>query len=523
MATYPAFESRLTPALHPPGVLESSADRIAMAEELLDSAERAQSFTGATGAVIALRRGDQVIVRTSSGIAPEVGAGFSLDDGVVGLCVRTEKPQDCSTAAAAAGHPLLAALGVRSVAAVPVRYDGAVRAVLAVFAQNPSAFNRTHVAILMTLRDVIATNLQRAPLPLDTAPAEAVKQAPEKLAATAADAPPAVAAASAVETEAPKPAPQPAVAPTPPTLTTAQLLKLVESPPPPPIEPAPELLPPGEDPAKYKSQPAPAVTARPIGMAPAVRVAAVPRLTLATPVEAPPPPQRHTRLKAAVAFAGLVVLTAALGLYWGTRQPAAPAAAALPQPASVAAPAPAQPAAPVSMTVTAPVETPAKPAAEPRHTAAAPREETPAPAVETSAPPAIALTTGGPKPAPLAPVEAPSLSLGASATLPALPAPKAPSATLAARRSVLVASTLVQQRAPIYPEAARRLGVQGVVKLQATVGPNGRVTAVRVLSGDPMLREASVNAVRQWVYRPAMLNGDPVESTADIVLSFKKP
>src|SRR5512142_1912529 len=101
MATYPAIES------HPISAL--NADRILLAEELLEAAERAQNFTSAGGAVIALRRGNDLIVRTSSGVAPEVGICFGLDDNLLGTCIRTGKPRECnSDASEATRHPALA-------------------------------------------------------------------------------------------------------------------------------------------------------------------------------------------------------------------------------------------------------------------------------------------------------------------------------------------------------------------------------------------------------------------------------
>ncbi len=523
MATYPAVESRFTPAIHSAGGLEAPDDRIALAEQLLDSAERAQSFTNATGAVIALRRGEEVIVRTSSGIAPEVGARFTLDNGIIGLCVRTEKPQECSVEAAAA-DPLLGTLGIRSVAAVPVRYQGAVRAVLAVFSQTPNAFHRTHVAILMTLRDVIGSSLQQAPVPLENQPEPAPKPA-ETLVRSAAAVPDLVSVPAPVEPDASKPAPAAVVAPPPPTMSAAELLKLVESPTPAPIAPSPELLLPGEDPSKYKAQPTtPAM--RPVGLAPAVRVAAVPRSSLLETHTNLPRVHSRSYTRPVIIFVALVVVAAALGLYWGNRQPA-PAAAASPALQTVpepVAPAPA-PETTASITVTAEATPPAKPA-PPKAAAAAKHENTAATKLEAAPPetPAMALApSAAPQPAPEAPGEAPALALGGSTALPALPSPKAEAPNLVVRHAVLVPAVLLQHQPPLYPQMAQRLGIQGTVKLQAAVAADGSVTNVRVISGEPMLRDASVNAVRHWRYRPATLDGKAVESVADVVLTFKRP
>jgi TonB family protein len=105
-------------------------------------------------------------------------------------------------------------------------------------------------------------------------------------------------------------------------------------------------------------------------------------------------------------------------------------------------------------------------------------------------------------------------------TLPDLPAVSIPAASLAPRNSVLVPAMLVQGRTPQYPEAAKRMGPVGMVKLHISISADGKVTDVRALSGDPFLRQASIAAVREWVYRPAYLDGKPVPSTAEVSLRF---
>src|SRR6185295_12826680 len=63
---------------------------------------------------------------------------------------------------------------------------------------------------------------------------------------------------------------------------------------------------------------------------------------------------------------------------------------------------------------------------------------------------------------------------------------------------------------PSYPDAAKRARVEGVVILECAIGPDGRITKVTVLRGAPLLAEAAVDAVEQWVYAPTLLNGVPV-------------
>ena len=56
--------------------------------------------------------------------------------------------------------------------------------------------------------------------------------------------------------------------------------------------------------------------------------------------------------------------------------------------------------------------------------------------------------------------------------------------------------------------------------MNVTISPKGTVTAVQVISGAPQLRQAAVSAVRQWRYKPAMLNGQPAESAAEVQINF---
>jgi len=73
---------------------------------------------------------------------------------------------------------------------------------------------------------------------------------------------------------------------------------------------------------------------------------------------------------------------------------------------------------------------------------------------------------------------------------------------------------------PAYPSIARQSGVSGLVQLEATIGVDGKVKNARVVQGNAMLHRAALDAVLQWRYEPAMLNGKPVESPVEIKLNF---
>lgn len=76
---------------------------------------------------------------------------------------------------------------------------------------------------------------------------------------------------------------------------------------------------------------------------------------------------------------------------------------------------------------------------------------------------------------------------------------------------------------PVYPDAMREAGIEGLVLLEATIAGDGSVRAVRVLSSQahPDLAVAAVDAVRQWQFEPTLLNGRPVDVTMTVTLEFK--
>jgi TonB family protein len=82
------------------------------------------------------------------------------------------------------------------------------------------------------------------------------------------------------------------------------------------------------------------------------------------------------------------------------------------------------------------------------------------------------------------------------------------------------AANLITQVKPNYPPEAKQAGIQGTVQLQAVLGKDGKVQDIKVLSGEPVLAAAALDAVKQWVYRPTLLNGEPVEVKTTIDVNF---
>jgi protein TonB len=86
--------------------------------------------------------------------------------------------------------------------------------------------------------------------------------------------------------------------------------------------------------------------------------------------------------------------------------------------------------------------------------------------------------------------------------------------------SGVAAGMLIYQLKPAYPRLAAQARIQGTVVLQAVIAKDGTVHDLHVISGHPMLLPAAIEAVRQWRYRPYLLNNEPVEVDMQINVNF---
>jgi TonB family protein len=86
------------------------------------------------------------------------------------------------------------------------------------------------------------------------------------------------------------------------------------------------------------------------------------------------------------------------------------------------------------------------------------------------------------------------------------------------------AARIVNKVQPVYPAAARRARIQGVVRLHVIIGKDGSITQLEVVSGHPLLQQAALDAVRQWIYQPTLLQGRPVEvdTTIDVIFQLNQ-
>lgn len=114
-----------------------------------------------------------------------------------------------------------------------------------------------------------------------------------------------------------------------------------------------------------------------------------------------------------------------------------------------------------------------------------------------------------------------SLADNLPATGPNAPGAVPPESEPSARLADLQAAVLLEHVSPVYPPAALREGVKGEVRVKATIGKDGVPTNLKVASGDPRLIPAALDAIRRWRYRPATLEGQPIETTTTVSVAFQ--
>jgi periplasmic protein TonB len=84
------------------------------------------------------------------------------------------------------------------------------------------------------------------------------------------------------------------------------------------------------------------------------------------------------------------------------------------------------------------------------------------------------------------------------------------------------AAKLVRNPQPVYPQIARQARISGTVELSAIIGEDGHIQSLTVVSGHPLLRQAALDAVKQWVYQPTLLNEQAVKvnTTIDVIFTL---
>ena len=85
------------------------------------------------------------------------------------------------------------------------------------------------------------------------------------------------------------------------------------------------------------------------------------------------------------------------------------------------------------------------------------------------------------------------------------------------------AGKLIRRVDPVYPSLALQARIQGVVKLHLTIAKDGTTQNIMVISGHPLLVPAALEAVKQWVYEPTLLNGEPEAVVDEVEIPFSLP
>jgi protein TonB len=82
------------------------------------------------------------------------------------------------------------------------------------------------------------------------------------------------------------------------------------------------------------------------------------------------------------------------------------------------------------------------------------------------------------------------------------------------------AANLIRKVTPVYPPLAKQARVQGTVRFTAIISKDGTIQQLQLVSGHPLLVQAAQDAVKQWLYKPTLLNGEPVEVVTQIDVNF---
>jgi TonB family protein len=82
------------------------------------------------------------------------------------------------------------------------------------------------------------------------------------------------------------------------------------------------------------------------------------------------------------------------------------------------------------------------------------------------------------------------------------------------------AANIIQKVAPVYPELAKQARISGQVRFTVIIGKDGTVLNIQLVSGHPLLVAAARDAVKDWIYKPTLLDGNPVEVITQVDVNF---
>jgi periplasmic protein TonB len=101
-----------------------------------------------------------------------------------------------------------------------------------------------------------------------------------------------------------------------------------------------------------------------------------------------------------------------------------------------------------------------------------------------------------------------------------LPVPKIATPTRVRVSQGVSQGLIIRRIQPAYPPLARQARIQGTVILHALISKDGSIENLTLVSGHPMLAPAAIEAVKQWKYKPYLLNGEPVEVETEVLVNF---
>jgi len=450
---------------------DAAAGRMDLSSILSEATHAARFFTDATGSALALWSQGVVICRARSGdTAPPLGAKVDVDAGVSGECLRSGRSQRCNDTLIdpRVDPEVCQEMGIRSLAAVPLRGGQGVIGILEVFSDRPNAFSDAHITLLKKLAKIAVMGRAKSVTSVPTTPRQELQE--------------------------------PEIEATPRPEVSAWRAAIVRD----PLRLLPSRMR-GEEGQPYRLVAA-ALLLLVLGLfgwmfsrsrggnrgAQAVHAASNEALPSATAAGV----SNDREQNISTADAGRNSSTIALarpskpGADLGARDVVQKASTSI---------------------VTQRGAAPRSPQTEPPRTVAPPASS--------------ALTTEANLDVPAPdPSEMLSQMQGAAAVPQSVanPQPVFPFVALPVSQGV-TGGRLTRKVDPVYPSEARVQRVEGAVVLDALVGEDGNVRDVEVNSGPALLAKAAAQAVKRWRYEPFQLNGKPVAMHNQITIQFKLP
>jgi TonB family protein len=497
----PFHETSSTPSAHivekpdQRPLLSSLKELIAARNHALDPilqtiTDVARQLTGASGAALAMWKDGAMVCRArSGGIAPALGAQLSAETGISGECLRAGKIQNCADTE---NDPIVdldvcRSLGVRSIAALPIRSWRGVNGILEVFSTSPAAFSESHIALLQKL----AVLAERARSALPESASSAVPHLPSAIDATHQSRPgPASHRVRNVALTSRATRARPFALGALGIIVIALLAlafwrggRSLER----------------SSRETYTAR----ISANPADANPANVRNAIPKApdaTIARPADSDtmgkpnPGSESASHSYEELSIGSPVKLASKVDTVTGTKSPgqnqvdqSLPTGDVAPN---------------VVLRYGTPGSQPGSKTRSPAESLSNLRSDAVTSVVPLSIPPTAATSS------------ALNGVFSAKAALPRLSIPSSQGVS---------GGQLVHRVQPLYPAQARVLRLEGKVVLAAVITEEGKLSDVKVIEGAPVLAQSAVEAVKQWRYKPYELDGKPVKNEIRINIDFKFP